>query len=241
MKFVRSLALFASILLLSAINVSAQTPLKAWSASGTTVSNGVDTVQSLIASAYSGDPQGETQIGAFVGLYRGPAYATYIQTKTDNATALLQFYFSTNSYALAPTNATFTTNAYVAAGATNIPFIQTLTNVSLGSNAVAVIRHKSTDTYERNKIYQCQGTNVIFQYPLVTTTSAGDIVYIMAPGAAFNAGTNTTVGQFNTWGPVAPPPGIVSGVTPGAPFLMEITGGTKISLNTLNASGGYLP
>lgn len=256
MKWFRLLA--ASVCLLS-FNLNAQTPLKAWAGQSVTVSNGVDTVQSLIVSAYSGDPQGYgvsapgTPSGT-AGLYRGPAYATYIQTFSDNGVAKLQFYTATNSFAITGTNGTLY-GWSVGLGGTNIPVpystnasgtpIGATNNVGTSTNVVAVIRHKATDTYERNRIWGAFGTNVIFLYPPVTQPAAGDIVYLYAPGPQWNVSTNGStmlsanqgVLTFNGTGA----PGLINGVNPGTPFLMEITGGTRINTNQINAAGGFLP
>lgn len=228
-------------------------PLKAWSGSSVSVTNGVDAVSSLIVSANSGDPQGQLNpVNAFTGSYRGPAFVTFLQAFTDTATAKIQCYVATNFSTLAPTNSQTWS---VAPGATNIPTtVSGTNNFGSATNVVAVIRHTSTDTYERNRIWGCFGTNVIFLYPLVNTTVSGDIVYLMQPTAFFNATTNGVTGGLvsgrgvTTIGPVAGAPGIVngSGTTPatmnqGAPFLMDLINGGQIYTNQLNAAGGYLP
>lgn len=248
-------ALLGSLFLLS-FSLNAQTPLKAWSATSAAVSNAVDTVQSLIASAYSGDPQGLTTPGnGFVGLYRGPAFATYIQVLSDNAAAKLQFYQSTNQIAVQPTNGLNQAGSnYVALGGTNFgvsyilgsTYYGPISSNSVLSNAVCVIRHKAADTYERNRIWgPISGTNVIFAYPLTTTIGAGDIVYVYTPSATYSVATNTSVlinaVQGQTTFTQSGAPGVANGVVPGTPFLIDLTGGTKVNTNAINASGGFLP
>lgn len=266
----RNSAVFLVSLVLLAIPLKAATPfppgnpLKAWTATSSTVSNAVDTVSPCIASAYSGDPQGLAGSGVpgtVAGFYRGPAYATYIQVLSDNSTAKLQFYICTNQCALVPTNSTafayFASN-YTTLGGTNIP-VSTLATNQFGTNAfnlvnssnvvytnaVCVIRHVASDTYERNRIWGAFGTNVVFQYAPTTAIGAGDIAYVYSPTASFvcptNGGTLVNAKQYSTTFTQSGAPGIASGVVPGSPFLMEETGGTLINTNAVNAAGGYLP
>lgn len=270
--FHKSAVFLVSLVLLAIPNLKAATPfppgnpLKAWTATSSTVSNAVDTVSPCIASAYSGDPQGTAQPStpgiAGAGLtFRGPAYATYIQVLSDNSTAKLQFYICTNQCALVPTNSTafayFASN-YTTLGGTNIP-VSTLATNQFGTNAfnlvnssnvvytnaVCVIRHLASDTYERNRIWGAFGTNVIFQYPPTTAIGAGDIVYVYTPTAAYvcptNGGTLVNAKQYSTTFSQGGPPGVASGAVPNTPFLMEETGGTLINTNAVSAAGGYLP
>lgn len=201
--------------------------LKAWSGSGTVLSNNVDTVTYYVASANS--------------VNQGPACAGVLNLHSDLSTAVLQFYNTTNSYALTGTNATVSGSS-----TTNIPTSSGITNASgVTSNGVCVIRHTATDTYERNRFYAGTTTNIIFMYPLLVTTTDGDIVYACARSGSILVGTNNPIANATTIGPIGTGAGIASGNllnNANTPFLMELNGTSisdKVQINIAN--GFYLP
>jgi len=224
MKLIKFLAVIG--LVLASVTTQAQQPAKAFSGSGTVLSNAIDKVTYYVAPANS--------------LSQGPACLGYINLQSDIATASLQFYNATNSWALDATNVLVSG----AGGATNVPLLGVTNGAIVISNGVCVIRHKATETYERNRFFAGTSTNITFMYPLTTTTAAGDIVYAEAPSGSINVGTNTTATPISI-GPI----GTGAGIAPGnllnganTPFLMELSG-TVISANVkINvASGFYLP
>ena len=226
MKALKVLAVIG-LAIASVIPSFAQQPQKAWSGSGTVLSNALDQVTYYVAPALSVNP--------------GPACLGFVNCRSDAGTAVLQFYNATNIFALDATNVTVSG----AGGATNVPLLGVTNGAIVISNGVCVIRHKATETYERNRFFAGTSTNIIFMYPLVTTTAAGDVVYAEAPSGSIQIGTNNPVTTATSIGPIGGGAGIASGnLIQGAntPFLMEI-GGTVISTSVkINvANGFYLP
>lgn len=227
MKNIKFLTVLMLLTLISILQTLAQQPLKAFSGSGTVLSNNIDTVTYYVAPALSVNP--------------GPACLGFVNCRSDAGTAVLQFYNATNSFALDATNVLVSG----AGSATNIPLLGVTNGAIVISNGVCVIRHKATETYERNRFFAGTSTNITLMYPLVTTTASGDIVYSMATSGSIQIGTNNPVTTATSIGPVGTGAGIASGnLLNGAntPFLMEI-GGTVISTSVkINvANGFYLP
>ena len=209
---------------LASLTLQAAPALKAWSGQGTVLSNSIDKVTYFVASAN--------------GIVAGPARLSFIQAHSDLGAAVIQFYIATNQYALSGTNATVS-----GASTTNIPLGNAVTNGgSVISNGVCVIRHTLTDTYERNRFYAGTTTNITFMYPLLVTTTDGDIVYAEQASGQIFVGTNAVPAVPLTIGP-APggSGGIANNVNPNTPFLMEVNGtviSTQVQINT--ASGDYM-
>ncbi len=205
----------------------AAAPQKAFSGSGTVLSNAFDTVTYYVAPANSVNP--------------GPACLGYANVHSDLSTAVLQFYNATNMVPLDATNLLVSG----AGGATNIPTLGTTNGVNVQSNGVAVIRHLATETYERNRFFAGTTTNVTFMYPLTATTAAGDIVYMEAKSGSILIGTNNPIANATTLGPIGTGAGIASGNLlnqANTPFLMELNGtiiSTSVQINIAN--GFYLP
>jgi len=211
---IKNLLAIGLALVVSVTNLlAAPQPYKVFSGSGTALSNNVDTCTYYVAPALT--------------AVKGPAIVSFLSTHTDSGTGTMKYYWATNSYNLDATNATVSG----AGGATNIPLLSVTNGASVVSNAVCVIRHVATETYERNRFYSGSTTNIIFQYPLTTTTQAGDIVYAEQLVAQLQVSTNAIPGAYNNFGPVGSGGGLASGNMLGnanAPFLMELTG-TSIS------------
>jgi hypothetical protein len=227
MKALKVLAVIGLALVASVIPSLAQQPLKAFSGSGTVLSNNIDAVTYYVAPALSINP--------------GPACLGFVNCRSDLGTAVLQFYNATNSFALDATNVTVSG----AGGATNIPLLGITNGAIVISNGVCVVRHKATETYERNRFFAGTSTNITLMYPLVATTAAGDIVYSMATSGSIQIGTNNPVTTATTIGPVGTGAGIASGNllnNANTPFLMELNGtviSTSVKINVAN--GFYLP
>lgn len=225
MKEIKLLAVIGLALIVGVLPSQAQQ--KAFSGSGTVLSNTIDTVTYYVAPARS--------------VPQGPAVLQYVNCHSDLSTAVLQFYNCTNAWALDATNVLVSG----ASAATNIPTLGITNGTAIISNGVCVIRHTASDTYERNRFYSGSTSNIVFMYPLVNTTSAGDIVYACAKSGSILIGTNNPAANATTIGPVGDQGGIAYGNllnNANTPFLIEINGTTinpNVSINV--ASGRFMP
>lgn len=133
----------------------------------------------------------------------GQPLVTFLSYTTTNAGSGLRIASCTNSAVVTGANST-----------TNIPVGSTNGMVSGG---IIIIRHVSTDTYERRVIGGVSTTNLPVTVALTASVAAGDIVYPAFQSAFIVTGTTTN--QSITG------PGIYSGPAQ-YPLLIEAAGGT---------------
>jgi hypothetical protein len=145
----------------------------------------------------------------------GTPRVEYVSVTSDKAGSQLLFY--TPSAGVQLTLATNASQAVVWAVGT-----------SFTANDKVVLRHVTTDTYERLVVSSSTSTNVTFTGNLGTAVVAGDLIYKMTTGAAIPVG-NATVSIVSTGG------AFYNG-NEGLPIYVEIDGTAASQINLISGS-----
>lgn len=178
------------------LNVRALEPWPVYATGGTDVST---TLCYAVISAYS--------------VNGGSPVVTYLDATSDKAGSVVQFYSSS-----APINVTGSSSTTNLACSTN-------GIVGVASNAVLVIQHTSTDTYERRIAYLVGPTNVAVSATFDSAVAAGDKIWLQTAKGSIPVG-NASISKLGD--------GIYSG-TPGRPLLLEVDGTSACQINAANA------
>lgn len=170
----------------------------------------------------TGTAQGTTNSFFVAGNYTlatGTPVVRYLNVSSDLAASKVQFYALTN-----PVIVQIGTNS----GTTNL--VVSSTNGFAAGNIV-VIKHTTSDTYERLPLFAVQNTNqLVVKFPPATTCSSGDVLWYANPTGSIAIGATsnsvpTGAGNF-----------IYAGQY-GRPLLIEINGTSTAAINAV--SGDY--
>lgn len=205
MKVTRTRQILISILcpLLLLLGLAARAPaadaLKAFAGTSTDVGT---TLSYYIASAYSENG--------------GAPIVTYVNATSDKAASVLQFYTCTTACMVTGVNSTVT--------------IPMATNGFSGyvANAILILRHTATDTYERRIVSTATTTNVVLTAAPTTATAYGDLVYVCTAAGAIPV--TATTKELDG-------PGIYAGQA-GKPLLVDLDATSACQINAI--SGYYL-
>lgn len=195
--------------LVSAIAVLVQTPA---------IASVLENPNGYNAFGGTGIAQGTTNSFFVAGNYTlntGTPVVRYLNVSSDLATSKVQFYVVSNKVTITG----------VVSGTTNVTV--TSTN-GFTINDVVLIKHSTSDTYERLKLFNVANTNQLtVQYAMIQTPAAGDTLWLAKPAGsiAIGATTNSIPTGAGTF--------IYAGQY-GTPLLMEVNGTSTATINAVS-------
>lgn len=143
----------------------------------------------------------------------GAPRVEYVNVTSDKAGALLLFYTTSPGVVL-----NLATNASQA--------VLWLVGTSYAANDIVVLRHLSTDVYERLVVSASTSTNVTATASVVGATVAGDILYKVTAGPAIAVGAATVA--------VSTASGAVYNGKEGLPLYAEVDGTSASQINLIS-------
>lgn len=160
----------------------------------------------------------------------GAPTVEYLNVTSDTQAGLVQFY--------TPSNGTVLTLTSASSGATNKVYVASGGAV-FGNTAVAVLRHATTDTYEKLIVQgNASATVITLTNATRSAVAIGDTIHLMTLASSLPvASVSLSVPpsrEFNV------PQGLFTG-EPGEPLLVQVTGiGTNsIDLNAISGRFNY--
>jgi hypothetical protein len=184
------------------------------------VATDAQTITPPAAKSYftANGPVGTTISSAIISANgAGTPLVSYVNATADNSTNKLVFYTSTAGVQI------------TAAGASGQAVVTAVGTGNFSANDVTVVRHVSSDTYERLVVSSATATNVTFTANLAAAVVSGDFVYKQTVGPLIVVGAATK--ELNAFGG-----GFVVG-TEARPILVDLTGAAACTLNAI--SGVY--
>lgn len=145
--------------------------------------------------------------------YAGIPRVQYINATSDLTSSAITFY-STATPLLVTTAQSIATNIITAVGTT------------FSGSDVVIVRHVSTDTYERAVVSSANGTTITLSANLSAIAAVGDLVYKCTAAGSIPVGNTTK--ELN-----AGVGGIYNGVA-GRPLLVEVNGTSACQVNCVS-------